>query len=276
MDNAFEMARAAYGTGAYDDATLEFLFPQLKESEDEKIRKWLFDYAIEMIAGLESDISLSTYDGIKGHDPDAEAELAQWQKARAYLEKQKEHQNNSDAPNESSWSGMISSSDKDKNLDEIAQDYVDHVKEYNPEPTWDLMQTAVCYGYHYCGQKEQKPAEWDELQSEFKNINEAFEDGKKEVIDHPEKYCLCKSAEWSEKDEYKLEQCIKIVSGWEGDYDIVKSPYSNFLKSLRPSWKPSEEQMDRLSSIIAALRKDYCDDMADFLANLYADLKKLM
>ena len=74
-------------------------------------------------------------------------------------EKQKEHQNNSDAPNESSWSGIISSSDKDKNLDEIAQDYVDGVTEYNPEPTWDLMQTAVCYGYHYCEQKEQKPEE---------------------------------------------------------------------------------------------------------------------
>ena len=39
MDNAFERARAAYGTGAYDDATLEFLFPQLKESRDEQIRK---------------------------------------------------------------------------------------------------------------------------------------------------------------------------------------------------------------------------------------------
>ena len=44
MNNAFERARAAYGTGAYDDATLEFLFPQLKESEDERIRKWLVGY----------------------------------------------------------------------------------------------------------------------------------------------------------------------------------------------------------------------------------------
>lgn len=50
-------------------------------------------------------------------------------------------------------------------------------------------------------QKEQKSAEWDELQSEFKNINEAFEDGKKEVIAHPEKYDLCKPTEWSEEDE---------------------------------------------------------------------------
>ena len=56
---------------------LECIFPELRESEDERIRKFLLDYAIEMIAGLESDISLSTYDGIKGHDPDAEAELNQ-------------------------------------------------------------------------------------------------------------------------------------------------------------------------------------------------------
>lgn len=44
MDNAFEKARAAYGSGAYDDATLEFLFPQLKESEEERIRKTLVKY----------------------------------------------------------------------------------------------------------------------------------------------------------------------------------------------------------------------------------------
>ena len=34
-DKHEETAKAAYGTGAYDDATLEFLFPELKESEDE-------------------------------------------------------------------------------------------------------------------------------------------------------------------------------------------------------------------------------------------------
>lgn len=36
MDNAFEKARQAYGTGAYDDTTLEFLFPELLESEDDR------------------------------------------------------------------------------------------------------------------------------------------------------------------------------------------------------------------------------------------------
>lgn len=44
-------------------------------------------------------------------------------------------------------------------------------------------------------QKEQKPAEWDKLQEDFRNINEAFENGKKEVVDNPEKYGLYRPAE---------------------------------------------------------------------------------
>ena len=53
----------------------------------------------------------------------------------------------------------------------------------------------------YLEKQEQKQAEWDELQADFRNINEAFEDGKKEVIAHPEKYGLCKSTEWSDEDK---------------------------------------------------------------------------
>ena len=87
-----------------------------------------------------------------GHTPQEAAE-----RLRKYLqEKQKEHQDKTDAPKEKSVGGDFYSSDKDKNLDEIAQDYVDGVKEYNPEPTWDLMQTAVCYGYHLSEEQFEK------------------------------------------------------------------------------------------------------------------------
>lgn len=51
---------------------------------------------------------------------------------------------------------------------------------------------------HFDDYNERESAEWakwTELQSEFKNINEAFEDGKKEVVAHPEKYGLCKRIE---------------------------------------------------------------------------------
>lgn len=39
--DALAKARQAYGSGAYDDATLEAIFPELRESE--RIRKELID-----------------------------------------------------------------------------------------------------------------------------------------------------------------------------------------------------------------------------------------
>jgi hypothetical protein len=70
-------------------------------------------------------------------------------------------------------------------------------------------------------QKEQKPAEWAELQSEFKNINEAFEDGKKEVIAHPEKYglCDCKPSECGEQKEQNLIMANSPQLKWKWDED---------------------------------------------------------
>lgn len=139
MDNnkdykdAFEKAKMAHGTGCYDDKTLEFIFPQLvlkKEPSDEDI----INVILEAIR-----VNFEGYHTVGGIE---KSKIIGW------LERQKEHQNKSDAPNDSSWDRIISSSDKDSNLDELSQDYVDGVKKYNPEPTWDLMQTAVCYGYH--------------------------------------------------------------------------------------------------------------------------------
>lgn len=69
---AFEKARAAYGTGAYDDATLEFLFPQLKESEDERIIK-LIRSLLENARNVQSNTSL----------------YKQYDDALAWIEKQK-------------------------------------------------------------------------------------------------------------------------------------------------------------------------------------------
>lgn len=126
--DALSHAKQAYGTGAYDDGTLEAIFPELAESDDERIRQWLVNYFKEVgKSWIHRDITCE--------------QILEW------LEKQKEHQSCPDAPKEKKLGGDFYSSDKDKNLDEIAQDYVDGVKEYNPEPTWDLMQTAVCYGY---------------------------------------------------------------------------------------------------------------------------------
>ena len=58
-------------------------------------------------------------------------------------------------------------------------------------------------------QKEQKPVDYDHEM--WKNCEANFEGGKKEVIDHPEKYGLQKPAEWSEEDEKKLERVDDLL-----------------------------------------------------------------
>ena len=54
-ENAFSKAKAAYGTGAYDDATIEFLFPQLTKSEDDKANDKLVDLVNRHCSGKEKD-----------------------------------------------------------------------------------------------------------------------------------------------------------------------------------------------------------------------------
>ena len=76
MNNeAFERAKSAYGTGAYDDATMEFIFPQLAESE-ERIRTEIIDF-----------IQWAEDRGMTRHDYHQAKRPAVW---IAYLEKQKE------------------------------------------------------------------------------------------------------------------------------------------------------------------------------------------
>ena len=116
------------------------IFPQLAESEDERMRK----AALKGIEYLEHEL---------GWNAIGDTDILD---VKEYLEKQKEHQNKSDAREKALGRDLTFPQDKDNDLDEIAQDYVNNVKEYNPEPTWDLMQTAVIYGYYCCEQKEQR------------------------------------------------------------------------------------------------------------------------
>lgn len=93
-----------------------------------------------------------------------------------------------------------------------------------------------------------------------------------------------KPAEWSEEDEEKL----KAICTYLRDYPRLAklgdklrfNEYCDFLKSLRPSWKPSEEQMEAF--------KGYIEDFQaraeaavggwnnfDVMIRLYEQLKKL-
>ena len=83
-----------------------------------------------------------------------------------------------------------------------------------------------------------------------------------------------KSVEWSEEDEDMRDTIIRDLKHLGGDMVNVSPAYKeevDWLKSLRPSWKPSEEQLGALQ--IAAM-----ESKTDFitLTSLLADLKKLI
>ena len=251
-----------------DREAFSIVIPELAESEDERIRKWLI-HEIEAIY---------VTDGIvKNENAD---------KALAWLEKQKEHQFCSDAPKEKSVGGDFYSSHKDKNLDDIAQEYVDGVRKYNPEPTWDLMQTAVCYGYHLA-ENEQKPAEWSkEEKDKFNSIERLIVNanahgnyliGDKEAIDlqHFIRSIVKPTtnlAEWNKEDEKMLEDTILIVKKRDNAYGQDTSREQDWLKdlphrfNLQPKQEWSEEDVKRLYSIgtqIGFLKGKYSEYQKD-------------
>ena len=87
-----------------------------------------------------------------------------------------------------------------------------------------------------------------------------------------------KPAEWSEEDEQIRNLAIEWAETMSGQFNFVDMNPTDFrkiinwLKSLRPSWKPSEEQMDSLRDTIVHT-KGYSYSM--YLPELYEQLKAI-
>jgi len=90
---AIERIKTRFDKWALDDGdikAIQALIPELRESEDERIRKLLVWQVYRNIEDETNDLAQSVYDGIKGHDPDLEESIEDWKKCLAWLEKQKE------------------------------------------------------------------------------------------------------------------------------------------------------------------------------------------
>ena len=92
-----------------------------------------------------------------------------------------------------------------------------------------------------------------------------------------------KPAEWSEEDEEMLNSCISSIEESkenryaykENDGDTSYDREIAWLKSLRPSWKPSENQMSMLLAVINDPNNACSASCQLSLESLYNDLKKL-
>ena len=237
---------------------IQNIFPVLAKNEDEMIRK-------ELINWINGKTTYEwSYEWCENKD--------RW---IAYLEKQKEQK---------SYSLIY-----DKDLDKAAREYYLSGGADSPIDSTGLVPIVRMaeFGATWMKErmeKEQKPAEWVELQSEFKNINEAFEDGKKEVVAHPEKYglCECVPAEWGEKDEKKLKETLALVETIEdinkakdGFLDVkiwLESLPERFVLQPKEEWSKEDEEI--FNNIIEKAKGGYWIQM-DEIAWLIARFKSL-
>ena len=79
-----------------------------------------------------------------------------------------------------------------------------------------------------------------------------------------------KNKEWSEEDEVILNALIKSLQG--DTRCFTNKDFIDFLKSIKPRWKPSEEQMEALE---VAIRNATTPEYANELECLYKNLLKL-
>lgn len=282
-EKALEQARNYYP----DNLFLDTIFPELAESEDDRIMKFLKDYTIEMIAGLESDISISVYDGVKGHDPEAEAELEKWKGVRAWLEKQKEQK---PAEEELVY-----------RLNGLMQDYIKEGKDEAEKEHrlkcyrlfWDALEDT-----NFFEQKEQKPnieliqRSWyiegyhdREFGQEPKWIIRPGKGGPK--YEKNEKYgqpLEQKPAEWSLTDATFIEEIDETLFMAEtGRNEVVKNQIErerNFLKSLperfnlQPKQEWSEEDEAMLENVLGTYKT--LEDMLDLSTGQDRDILESM
>ena len=179
--------------------------PELRESEDERIRRTLVEY-------FGPQVQLDFVRGVP------------IQKIRDWLEKQKEKK-----PAEPT--GKLS-----------REEYLYQL----------LIDQLITYSdYEYLTGK--KPAEWSEEDEKMRNLIVAIFE-----VNHPDGFFKANELGTTDMRGVHTEEII------------------SWLKSLRPSWKPSEEQIYSLGTVVKGYDECTVGSVGYHLKEMYDELKKLM
>lgn len=247
---ALERARKAYNAIPPESRgarkIIEDIFPELRESE--RIRKVIYI----LLLGMRSEIFTS------------QDEIVTKEKALAWLEKQKEHR---ETCTKFLAKILKHSAEGFRNvLKKKGIDYIPH------ESFW--TGTAETFSKQECNEfyKWMDDMTMELVTEETPEYKKGFKDG----LDASKKEQ--KPAEWSEEDRLhyaNVLEALEYVKGCKSDYDKIEAVKSDitWLKSLRPSWKPSEEQMEALATYVNG---PSFLGTTEHLESLYQDLKKLM
>ena len=227
------------------------LFPELAESENERIIKTLQEYVknrnwplngptqAEALAWLEKQKDISESEAYKILSKKGfviiERELYDELCDKAEQKEQKPNFSEKDSTDfEIEVHEIIAQARNDSRLNDA-----DVLKQFEEEAAFALMLKANKLI------EQQKPAEWSEEDKDMLN-------------------CCISSIEEAKENRYAYK---------ETDGDTSYDREIAFLKSLRPSWKPSEEQMKWLKDVIETVPMS-CRQQQP-LESLYADLQKL-
>lgn len=224
---------------------IEYKYPELKESEDEKIKKSLIGHLKECRNNTRSEVMIGEY--------------AKW---IAWLEK------------------VIIPSHNDIDLS-----FIEDIKNVITEAPLLIYSDKEKMIAWLEKQGEQKPINQCNTQEptldEAKKWNEAYEKGYS--LGYENGRNEQKPAEWSEENEIMKVHTLQIIKKYwnslpDTDYDdeneMSESCY-NWLKSLKSQshWKPSEEQMNYLKKVYESY--SVCEGERWALESLYNDLSKL-
>lgn len=321
---AIEIIRGARCTSPLRDA-LEYLIPELRESEDERIRKAIIHYILYETKGniseatehvwvtwlekqkeqksIIQDVELNdaVYDYVRDHfiagadfTPEYIKKLMEnafFAGVDYYLLKQESESCESDTnvekviedvirvygKTQGEWVGgydvdtlivnLRRAFNKNEQKPASTEDmpYITDEHFFEREPADSFRYKLAEYMTKNCRKEESPDGYTYHISAEIILKMAEEELLKKGVVQKP--------AEWSEEDENNRLAINKAI--WEYDEflqgDAVK--LINWLKSLRPSWKPSEEQMEALSEAVSTF--DGYEE-SDAIKSLYNDLKKLM
>ena len=265
---------------------VDYLIPELKESEDERIRK-------ELLEHCKNQAKPYIQTGNK---------CPQIQSWIAWLEKQRDKDKLIKELGEYKvkYTQEVLSRQLEKqgeqNLDNSAKNCKDEQKPKEKAKIYDSMDDLIADALieeiegselddrgkynriHWIESHRQKHAWSEEDIKMFVNIKACLRNANKDYsreVDWLKSIKPRPKNEWSEEDERTLLRLIAHFD-WHGDTRFTKEDCqeaTNWLKSLRPNhWKPTEEQMETLEYYMHTL---LATEHKEMLFGLYNDLKKL-
>lgn len=219
------------------------LIPELKESEDERIRKELIDF-------FDSALGKDLLQRKCGLNPDT---------VLAYLEKEKESVNLSYSDIETIQTALrVSGLEFSANRE--AYEKLEGQKEHKP------------------AERNKATIDGEPIPTENQSVNIALskeekerirQSGRLDVCYNPEKYGLCHKTEWSEEDEQTFIKSVETLE-YLGKFELadwLKDHKNQFLKPQN-TWKPSEEEIGALAE---AMERN--DKIGYLLHQLHEELK---